>query len=311
MNRTKIFITTMLVASLAAGCSKEDTNGDSTRDNVMRIFAGSFQNDSKVTYNPGAVNAVNWVEGEYMSLNCGSEGNDYAISEYEGGTNQYCINFGTGYPFTGNGTIYALYPAQGTPDIDVDVTNTATSHVIVLNNLVIKGTSDNSEMAFPMAASGNYEGQGSDFPALTFKHLCAGFRVQLTNVMTAPTSLRIVALCDNTVQNQSIVLDGKTVTASWGKQGYGPVLPTGSVGSNTQDVTVGNYSEMNFTVDASAINTAEHKMDFCIPVTTTKIRSLVIVGYNGEEVLFKKTTRFAEEKTLAVNTMYTLPAINL
>ena len=319
----------MLVAALAAGCSKEEINNGSassgTRNNVMRIFAGSFQNDSKVTYDPASVNAVNWVDGELISLSWGNVEHYYDIEEYEeAGSNpgDYCINFGeTSYPFP-SGNIYAIYPASYGLN-NVDVTNEEGNREIVLNNLVIKGTGGNSEMAFPMAASTNYD--GTNTPSLVFKHLSAGFRVRLSGTTNPSTSalntnlkkLRIVALSNDPVVNHGIELGGKNITAKWASEGDGTslVLPAGPVGSNDEDVVVANYSEMNFTVDETAIagNSEDgYSMDFCIPVTITKFRSLVIVGYaeNGT-VLFKKTTNFASERTIERNHMYTLPVINL
>lgn len=325
MNKTKIFITTMLVAALAAGCSKEEINNGSassgTRNNVMRIFAGSFQNDSKVTYDPTNVNDVNWVLGEQISLGCSDEQAIYPISQYNGNPNMYCLDFESGYPFENDGWLTAIYPASDAEN-DVDVTNTNTTRGIVLNNLVIKGTGDNSKMAFPMAASGNYEylDDDTELPELWFKHLTAGFRVRLSGNALTPAlkSLRIVALSGNAdAANFQFTVDvnGVDVTASWGKTGNGPVLPAGPVGSNDQDVVVSNYSEMNFTVDETAIagdSEDGYSMDFCIPVTIQSFRSLVIVGYaeNGT-VLFKKTTNFATERTIVCNHMYTLPEINL
>ena len=97
MNKTKIFITTMLVAALAAGCSKEDTNGESTRDNVIRIFAGSFQNNGKVTYDPTDVNNVNWVAGERISLNLwevSDDGRNYRIRQSEENSKEFYLNLG-------------------------------------------------------------------------------------------------------------------------------------------------------------------------------------------------------------------------
>lgn len=324
MNKTKIFITTMLVAALAAGCSKEEINNGSassgTRNNVMRIFAGSFQNDSKVTYDPASPNNPNWVLNELISLNCNNEGQTYGISQYGDNVGQYCIDFGSEYPFTEDGELYAIYPASYGLN-NVDVTNEEGNREIVLNNLVIKGTGGNSEMAFPMAACDYYLGVGEDFPELMFKHLSAGFRVQLNGDALTPAlkSLRIVALSGNSNPDNfrfTVDIDGiDGVTARWGKTGNGPVLPAGPVGSNDQDVVVSNYSEMNFTVDETAIagNSEDgYRMDFCIPVTIQSFRSLVIVGYaeNGT-VLFKKTTNFASERPIERNHMYTLPVINL
>lgn len=323
MNKTKIFITTMLVAALAAGCSKEDTNGESTRDNVIRIFAGSFQNNGKVTYDPTDVNNVNWVAGERISLNLwevSDDGRNYRIRQSEENSKEFYLNLGEtdNNPFEEGGKICAIYPyADG--ENDVDVTNKDGNHEIVINNLAIKGFGDESQMAFPMAAIAEYDGS-EEYPELLFKHLTAGFRVRLSGVSDQLSDLRIVALSDETSEDNfrfevDVNDEGDKVMASWGKQGNGPVLPAGPVGGSDQDVLVGNYSEMNFTVHSDAFMedpVGGYLMDFCIPVTIQNIRTLVIVGYdeNGD-VLFKKTTNFATPKEIELNRMYTLPVIDL
>lgn len=320
MNKTKIFITTMLVAALAAGCSKEDTNGESTRDNVIRIFASPFQNGngSKVIYDPTDVNQVDWVAGELISLGCGNHADDFDI---EGEPGSFYIDIdGVSNPLTEDGTLYALYPAR-TDANRVQVTNNETTREILLDTLTIAIDGDdhhNSMMAFPMASCADYvvqSGVVADYE-LVFRHICAGFRVRLNGVNDELKALRIVALSEvATEDNFRFVVDlddnNHKVTARWGKQGHGPVLPTGPLGDNEDDVVVGNFSEMNFIVDKSAILDGDH-MDFCIPVTIQSFSALVIVGYdeNGD-VLFKKTTNFNTEREILINRMYTLPEINL
>lgn len=309
MNKTKIFITTMLVAALAAGCSKEDTNGDSTRDNVIRIFAGSFQNDSKVTYYLSDVNDADWVNGEKISLSCVGataefpiDGNDY---------DHYIYIEEDISPFT-NSDLFALYPARD-PANRVSLTNEWDNHEIVLDTLTIaKVDEERGKMAFPMAA---FYTDDDSRVQLRFKHLCAGFKMRLSNVPPELRMLRIVALSEEADEkNFRFVVDldgnGHYATARWGKHGNAPVLPAGPVGGNDEDVVVSNYSEMNFIVDESAVEGGV--MDFCIPVTIQSFRSLVIVGYNENgEVLFKKTTNFNTEREVEVNRMYTLPDITL
>lgn len=309
MNKTKIFITTMLVAALAAGCSKEDTNGDSTRDNVIRIFAGSFQNDSKVTYNLSDVNEADWVNDEKISLYC-EDGT--AVFPIEGeNTDHYIYIEEESSPFISS-DLFALYPARDDAN-RVRLTNELDNHEIVLDTLTIaKVDVGRGKMAFPMAAF--YTDDDSRIQ-LMFKHLCAGFRMRLLGVSPDLRMLRIVALSEVADEdNFRFVVDldgnGHYATARWGKHGNAPVLPAGPVGGNDEDVVVSNYSEMNFFVDESAVE--EGEMDFCIPVTIKSFRSLVIVGYdeNGN-VLFKKTTNLDGERPIEVNSMYTLPEITL
>lgn len=309
MNKTKIFITTMLVAALAAGCSKEDTNGDSTRDNVIRIFAGSFQNGTKVTYNLSDVNDADWVNGEKISLYCESETAEFPI---DGENHDHYIYIEEDIsPFT-EGDLFALYPARDDAN-RVHLTTEWDNHEIVLDTLTIaKVDGDRGKMAFPMAAF--YTDDDSRIQ-LMFKHLCAGFKMRLLGVSPELRMLRIVALSEDADEkNFRFVVDldgnGHYATARWGKHGNAPVLPAGPVGGNDEDVVVSNYSEMNFIVDESAVEGGV--MDFCIPVTIQSFRSLVIVGYNENgEVLFKKTTNFNTEREVEVNRMYTLPDITL
>lgn len=309
MNKTKIFITTMLVAALAAGCSKEDTNGDSTRDNVIRIFAGSFQNGTKVTYNLSDVNDADWVNGEKISLSCVGETAEFFIdgNDYD----HYIYIEEDSSPFT-EGDLFALYPARDDAN-RVHLTTEWDNHEIVLDTLTIaKVDGDRGKMAFPMAAF--YTDDDSRIQ-LMFKHLCAGFKMRLLGVPPELRMLRIVALSEDADEDNFrfvVDLDGNEhyATARWGKHGNAPVLPAGPVGGNDEDVVVSNYSEMNFIVDESAVDGGE--MNFCIPVTIKSFRSLVIVGY-GEDgnVIFKKTTNFDEKRSIKVNRMYTLPDITL
>ena len=303
----------MLVAALAAGCSKEDTNSGSisggTRNNVMRIFAGQFQNgNSKVTYNPNVItDPANWVAGEYIDIN----GEPYEIKDNPDnpGAGEYCIVMDP-LPSYINDELYALYPSHATPNVEVTVHNTYNNREIILNRLFIKGYGENSEMVFPMAEVGDHI--GGEFSEFHFKHLCGGFRITLTDITaTAVDSIRIVALSGSPVVNHHIELDGEDVTARWESEGNGIslVLPAGPVGENEQDVSVANFSEMNFDVLDGALMAGQ--MCFCVPVTITSIRSLIIVGWSDGQVIFKKTKDFGAEIPVARNHMYNLPAIEV
>jgi hypothetical protein len=301
MRTTKILTVALMLATLAAGCNKD-------KDRYINIFAGSMSvSDNKVLINPSDIpDGAYWIAGETVMLN----GTEYEIAGAS--ENYHLID-----PENSNMVVqamdevmYAMYPGGSFGGNDVDV-NYNTGE-IVLNRLVIRIMDNGTqEMAFPMAGRAD-AGETN----LYFNHLTAGMRIDLHNQGSSAVNvakLKVVAQSEEAADNLSYT-DVRTFTARWAVQG--PTMPTGNVGENEDVVDAKYASEMNFDLksgnnDYVTISNGDNK-PFCIPVTLSSVRKLVITGYSEDDTeLFHVAKDFGSNITVYRNRMYTVPVINI
>lgn len=314
MKKTKIFTLTLLLATLVAGCTKEQTepaanNSGQAQKGHLYIFANGFGGDSKVSINPNdPTEAATWKESEFIRIDDMDNDLQNDIDCYiELDGERYSLkNRDNGEWVTVTSTpMTAFYPGGNFDGNEVSVDATG----IVMNRLRIKFMDDGKQlMAFPMMAPVN-----ADESAVYFDHLSAGVQVTLRNNKNTAvnvSSLTIVAQSTTDVVNLGI----GSVTARWANQG--PWMPMGQVGNNGNEVDVKFASVMNFDlrdeVGANAYKTiaANSELVFCVPITISSMKYLKVTGYgeNGE-VLFSVKKGFANDVTVERNHMYTFPEI--
>lgn len=294
--KTNKFIAIMLLGVLATACSKDGNNR-------LTLLAEGFTNgNSKVLINdPNHPDGgATWITdaGETIKLN-GTE--CYIVKDNR---DEYRLKYSledAEYVESLDAPMTALYPGGSFGGNDV----TVNSNEIVLNRLVVKMNSDDTqEMAFPMVAKA---AAGED--DLFFRHLSGGIQVRLhANTAVDIASLKIVAQSTEAVDN--IAYDG--VTARWAVQG--PSMPTGNIGDNEPEVDVKYISEMNFDLKSGDNDyvTVDDDLVFCVPITIAKMKKLVFTGYdvNGAQ-LFHVSKDFGSNVTVDRNKMYTVPPIDV
>jgi hypothetical protein len=303
--KTKIFMMTALLALLATGCGKDKFNG-------FRIVAENMQvaNDgSKLVVNPNTM-AAEWCAGEKIMVN---DGNVYTIG----------YDDEQGYNITGagladeGGYYYAIYPGDDFDGNDVDIDNSIPgAPVITLNSLTIDMASDGSthHVAFPMGAKA-----AASATTMEFKHLTAAFRLTLhATAAAALTQLRVYVYGNSSAVVPASVDHGDGAmdyTVQWANTGLLPNLPVGPVG-DIEDRDLKYGSEMIFNLKTAGVDGmsfgAGTDKTFCIPVTLTQAKRLTVVGYNGETMVFAKTSDLSAHLTyIDRNTVYPVKTINI
>lgn len=294
--KTKIIMMTALLALLAAGCGKEG-------DGRIRILAENMtaaSNGSKVMIDPGApVNGEQWVAGETIKVNSstltisGDDANGYSVGPYTGALV--------------NGAIYAIYPGSsfGGNSVTIDNSNPATPS-ITLTTLDVDFVTGGHKVAFPMGAKADGE-----TTSILFKHLTAGFQLTLNAASeeVTLTKLKVIVYGNGPAAPVTDAVDGVSYTVAWAQQG--PAVPVGPTGSIT-DRNVSYASEMNFNLKTSGASgvTFSGEKKLCIPVTLAKVNRITVIGYNGSNVVFSKTST-ASGAQLVRNKIYPVAAIQV
>ncbi len=323
MKKTKIITMSLLLATLAVGCTKDDativTNNEPATvqgKSPLRLFVNDVDNNgSKVSFNPNGTDnfAANWIENEWVLLN----GTNYQVGLFsEQGTDYVGLKDEFNEfiePVASDMT--ALYPGKSfnidNNIVDVEVNDS----VIILHSLGIKFINgDNQSTAFPMYANTTAGSQD-----LYFDHLTCGIQLRLENTTGSDKNiarLTIVAQSTTNVVNLGIDNDGDNnndIIARWATEG--PWVPMGPVGQNDDDVDVKYSSVMNFTFSDDGDNAyktipAGDTLKFCVPVTISSLKYLKVAAYdeNGNQIFYKKKN-FSGAQTLVRNQMYTFPVI--
>ena len=288
----------MFLAALAAGCSK-DYDDNAYGDRILLFAETVGNNNSKVAFDPATIpSGAEWIAGEPIWLN----GNVYNIAFEE---NACYLKDGLDVPVEPLGVaMKAIYLGASYGGNDVTVSSTE----IILNNLVVKFRNDDKqEMAFPMVANAE-----SGANKLYFNHLTGGMKITISKTEGSANVASLKMVAQSTTDEQNMSYGG--VTARWAVQG--PSVPTGNVGSNPDDVDVKYISEMNFSFMSGSNNyvtVSTTPVSFCVPVTITPIKRLVLTGYasDGTEVFHvsKEFTSPVSPVTVDRNRMYTVPDI--
>ena len=147
---------------------------------------------------------------------------------------------------------------------------------------------------------------------MNFKHLTAAFRLTLhATTATSLTKLKVYVY-GSAAQPKVTVddIDGVEYLVKWNNEGAAPNLPIGPVGEVTdQDIKYG--SEMVFNLTGMTFNDGDD-MTFCIPVTVANVKRISVVGYNGTELVFAKTSDLSANPVGVVrNTVYPVKTIDI
>jgi len=285
------------VAAMFAACGK-----DNPSISRLRILSEDMAAPStKQHVDPAQLNSsASWISGELIDL-CGSP---FGIVS----DGSFYINVeGADLP----DNLYAIYPAtttSGGNDISV-VNNGSGASTMVIRSLAVNFHASGHDVVFPMATGLTDKSDGK----LLFKHLTGGFKLTLTDTSAAR---------DYTVGSLKVVVYGNGsapapptahgVTARWAVQG--PVLPSGEVGSIIGDQSVGNASEMHFTIktDGVAGKSIPHdgSIVLCVPVTVSSVKKLVVTAYSVEGTqLFVRTKELATAQSILPNHIYPVPEV--
>lgn len=295
--KTKIIMMTALLALLAAGCGKEG-------DGRIRILAENMtaaSNGSKVMINPAApVNGEQWVAGETIIVNNSSP---LTIS-YDDEKGYYSVETYTGALV--NNSIYAIYPGSnfGGNSVTIDNSNPATPS-ITLTTLDVDFVTGGHKVAFPMGAKADGE-----TTSILFKHLTAGFQLTLNAASSVTMNkLKVIVYGNGPAAPVTNAVDGVSYTVAWAQQG--PAVPVGPTGSIT-DRNVSYASEMNFNLKTDGADgvTFTGSKKLCIPVTLATVNRITVIGYNGNDVVFSKTSS-VPGATLERNKIYPVAAIQV
>ena len=292
MKNTIIFILSFRLMLLATGCKKDNSR--------ISIYAENMTGDSKVWVDPANVNGATWTTGETLNLN----GDEYTIASDDNGF--YVVN--TSVPL--EAALYAVYPATTSSNgNNVTVENSSTSRTVTINSLAVNFNGDGHDIVFPMAA---YASSGSR--KLLFQHLTGGLKLNLTNTTaTTLSSVKVITYgvgpIDPVTLNENI-----TVATRWAVQG--PNVPTGGVGQIEGDYDIKYCSEMNFSMmsngNPGVVVPTSRGLTFCVPVTVSSVKRLVVIGYNASGTpLFSKTMTLANAQPIAHNHMYPIPTIQI
>ena len=292
MKNTIIFILSFLLMLLATGCKKDNSR--------ISIYAENMTGDSKVWVDPSDVNGATWTTGETLNLN----GDEYTIASDDNGF--YVVN--TSVPL--EAALYAVYPATTSSNgNNVTVENSSTSRTVTINSLAVNFNGDGHDIVFPMAA---YASSGSR--KLLFRHLTGGFKLNLTNTTaTTLSAVKVITYGEGPIDPVNLN-ENITVATRWAVQG--PNVPTGGVGQIEGDYDIKYCSEMNFSMMDNGTPGVEVPttggLTFCVPVTVSSVKRLVVIGYNASGTpLFSKTMTLATAQPIARNHMYPIPTIQI
>ena len=292
MKNTIIFILSFLLMLLATGCKKDNSR--------ISIYAENMTGDSKVWVDPSDVNGATWTTGETLNLN----GDEYTIASDDNGF--YVVN--TSVPL--EAALYAVYPATiSSNGNNVTVENSGTSRTVTINSLAVNFNNSGHDIVFPMAA---YASSGSR--KLLFRHLTGGFKLNLTNTTaTTLSAVKVITYGEGPIDPVNLN-ENITVATRWAVQG--PNVPTGGVGQIEGDYDIKYCSEMNFSMMDNGTPGVEVPttggLTFCVPVTVSSVKRLVVIGYNASGTpLFSKTMTLATAQPIARNHMYPIPTIQI
>lgn len=295
INKTIAF---MFLALLAAGCSKEE-NGESR----LKVFAENMTNASGSKLQIDADNPANssqWLNNENINVN----GSVKTISGDN--TNGYSVDVNgvslSGDSFNG---YYAVYPGDDFNGNDVTVSNSNTTASITLNKLVLNfhAGATTHDVVFPMGGKVN---EASASEGLIFKHLTAGFRLTL-NATTGVTltNLRVIVYGSAAAAPVTDAVEGVTYTVKWADQA--PTVPGGGVGDLTdQEVAFASVMDFDLKTDGSAGLTIAGggTRQLCIPVTLATVKRITVIGYDGVNQVFAKTSAMSTPPALERNKIY-------
>ena len=292
MKNTIILIPSLLLMLLAVGCKKDN--------NRIRILAENMAGESKVWVDPTDVNGATWITGETINLN----GDEYTIASDDNGF--YVVN--TSVPL--EAALYAVYPATTSSNgNNVTVENSSTSRTVTINSLAVNFNGDGHDIVFPMAAHAS-----SGSRKLLFRHLTGGFKLNLTNTTaTTLSAVKVITYGEGPIDPVNLN-ENITVATRWAVQG--PNVPTGGVGQIEGDYDIKYCSEMNFSMMDNGTPGVEVPttggLTFCVPVTVSSVKRLVVIGYNASGTpLFSKTMTLATAQPIARNHMYPIPTIQI
>ena len=296
--KTKIIMTTALLALLAVGCGKDKNVSH------VRLFAGQMQTSgAKVHMEPDNPNTAYWVVGEPISIK-GDEGT-HLYNVKEGSEGFYLENVAE------TGTRYAIYPGTyNSNGNNIVVTNNgASGNTITINSLLVKYTDNGNgeqNIIFPMAAKA-----ASDEEFMYFSHLTAGFKLVLTpNNDYEIDQLRVIVFSDDDLAAQPIDINGVEYTVQWADQGL--LLPGGAAGSGLdQDMKYSCVMDLKMVDDANhnvELSQGEEKSVF-VPVTVAQMNRFTIIGYLGGVEVFNKTAALNASLELELNKMYRIPVV--
>lgn len=298
MNAKKIIFVAALVFS---ACGKDN---DATR---VRLLGEQMTSagGAKIWVDPSDMNSANsgeWIENEPINISCNGSATNYPV-----------IKDGSNYYLTGVSTDdmrYAVYPGSTTANgNDVSVTNNGGSGATVtLNRLAVNFRNGGHDIIFPMAAK-----TAAAADTLRFRHLTGGFRMSLsaTSAPTTVQTLHVIVYGDAAAPAVNVA--GVDYTTRWAEDR--PTLPSGEIGGIVGDYDVNYASSMYFDLKTSGsagkeINSTPTYL--CVPVTLTGVKRITVIGYGGSgDKLFEKSHAFASPVTVARNTIYPIPNIQI
>lgn len=310
--KTKIIMMSALLALVATGCTKDDNQ--KVNDGRIKIFAEGMTaagGNTKLLVDPAHLldpNGIQWKAGETVNLN--------------GSTKTITGNTTDGYSIDpagvaqAGGAYYAIYPGDTFDGNSWTVTNNKNTSAssITLSSLNIKFRDGGKhDIVFPMATKINNEST-----TMTFKHLTAGFKMTLHAAHDAATLTQIKVYVYGTPGDAAGTpdasdIDGMTCNVKWANEG--PMVPIQEVGQVPDDEPAYG-SEMVFNLyDGDAVSAGVtiangHDLTFCIPVTLATVKKIAVVGYNGAEKKFTKTSSTSNVE-IERNKMYSVKTINI
>lgn len=296
--KTKIIMMTALLALLATGCGKDMTDGR------IRIFAENMTaaGGSKLQIDPSApVNGEQWLNGETIKLNSAT----LTIT----GNNNDGYSVDPGSTALSGGAYYALYPGGSFNGNTVTVNNgTVAAPTITLTTLAVNFHDGVHDVVFPMGAKVD---ESSVASGLQFKHLTAGFRLTLhATTSVTLTKLKVIVYGSAAAAPVTDAVTGVSYTVAWANQGNGIPLPNGEVGGLSDlDVAFGSVMNFDLKTSGSAGVTFTGNKQLCIPVTLATVRYITVIGYNGEDQVFVKSSKLDPGVELERNVIYPVAAI--
>lgn len=314
MKKTKIFTLTLLVALLAAGCSKSEqeegaVTASQNQKNRLWIFANDMGRDgSKVSINPEEPNqAAQWIEDELVAVN----GTVYEVAFDNAQQKYYLKDRNTHAPVAALGEdMSALYPGASFGRNIVEIVN---GKEVVMSQLEIAFLDgDRQAMAFPMVA-----GATANSSELYFDHLSAGVQITLSNPLDDINITRLTIIAQSNEEVSNLGIENTDTIARWAVEG--PWVPLGLVGHNDDEVDVKYSSVMNFVL-SDKVNNREYKtlesgvdnLKFCIPITISSMKRIKVIGYDDNgEIAFYVTKEFSSPVEVKSNNMYALPVIEI
>lgn len=314
MKKTKIFTLTLLVALLAAGCSKSEqeegaVTASQNQKNRLWIFANDMGRDgSKVSINPDDPSeGAQWITDERVLVN----GNVYKVAFDDQYQKYFLKDISTNQPVMPfSEEMSALYPGESFGRNIVEIEN---GKEVVMSQLEIAFLDgDRQAMAFPMIATASANSE-----ALYFDHLSAGVQITLSNPNDDINITRLTIIAQSNTEVGNLGIENTDTIARWAVEG--PWVPLGLVGHNDDEIDVKYSSVMNFVL-SDKVSDTEYKtlvsggeLKFCIPITITQMDRIKVIGYddNGDIAFYVKKEFNGGTDELRSNNMYALPVIEI